>query len=208
MSALTDLPEPAQRYLQTLRHELGFDKKYADAICLEIGEHFYEAVECSDDTPDTAALKATQRFGSPSHLAAEFAVTLILRKLRSTLLLNLAIIVAIIGAVASCLTRSPGGPAILIAALCGCLTWTALIAIHRNQLEGARLYHWLCTPMIACQSTSVALIMALLWNIHRSPDSSVYYHAFEYVAVLVLSLRVLHLKLRSRSLCALWKRAR
>ncbi|WP_139810637.1 hypothetical protein [Pantoea rwandensis] len=81
------------------------------------------------------------------------------------------------------------------------------MAIHRNQLEGARLYHWLCTPMIACQTASCALILALLWNIHSSAESSIYYHTFELAAVVALSIRMLHLKLRSRSMCALWKRA-
>lgn len=207
MSIHFELPEPAQCYLQELWQELRFERKYADTICLEISEHFYEAVECSGEAPDIAALKATQRFGSPQHLAAEFAVALVLRKLRTTLFINLGIIVAIIIAVFTCLTNHNGGPAVITAVLCGCLTWTALLAIHRNQLEGVRLYHWLCTPMIACQATSFALILALLWNIHSSANSSIYYHAFESTAVLILAVCMLHLKLRSRSMCALWKRA-
>ncbi|WP_084932442.1 hypothetical protein [Pantoea rwandensis] len=111
MSILFELPEPAQRYLQDLWHELRFEQKYADTICLEIGEHFYEAIECSNETPEIAALKATQRFGSPQHLAAEFAVALVLRKLRATLFINLSIIIAIIIAVFTCLTNHNGGPA-------------------------------------------------------------------------------------------------
>jgi len=164
-------------------------------------------VECSADAPDIAALKATQRFGSPQHLAAEFAVALVLRKLRTTLFINLAIILAIIGAVFTCLTHQHGGAAVITATLSGGLTWAGLLAIHRNKLEGVRLYHWICTPMISCQATSAALVVALLWNICSAADSSPYYHAFEYAAVIILALRMLHLKLRSRSMCALWKRA-
>ncbi|ADU72575.1 hypothetical protein [Pantoea sp. At-9b] len=206
MSTLTELPEPAQRYLLELKHELRFEQKYADNICLEISEHFYEAVECSNDTPEKAALRVTQRFGSPQNLAAEFAVVLITRKLRNTLFINLGIIIAIVFAVFTCLTNHHGGPAVITAALSGCVTWAGLLAIHRNQLEGVRLYHWLCTPMIACQTTSCALLLALLWNIFSSPNSSLYYHSFESAAVVILAARMLHLKLRSRSMCALWKK--
>lgn len=206
MCTLTELPEPAQRYLNELKEELSFEQKYAQNICLEISEHFYEAVECSDDPPELAAIKVTSRFGSPRTLAAEFAVVLMTQKLRNTLFINLSIIIAIIVAVLTCLTDRHGGPAVLTAGLSGCVTWAGLIAIHRNQLEGERLYHWLCTPMIACQTTSMALILALLWNIHSAPDGTFYYFSFEITAVFILAIRMLHLKLRSRSMCALWKK--
>lgn len=206
MSSLTELPVPAQRYLQELQYELRFEQKYAHTICEEISEHFFEAVECSNDSPEQTALRVTQRFGSPQTLAAEFAVVLITRKLRNTLFVNLSIIVAIIIAVFTCLTDHHGGGAVITAAVGGCITWAGLLAIHRNQLEGVQLYHWLCTPMIACQATSSALLLALMWNIFSSPDSSVYYHSFESAAMLVLIVRMIHLKLRSRSMCALWKK--
>ncbi|MDE1190262.1 MAG: hypothetical protein PW844_28005 [Pantoea sp.] len=207
MDPLTELPEPARRYLQALQYELRFEQKYAEDICLEISEHFYEAVECSSEAPEQAAQRVTQRFGSPQNLAAEFAVVLITRKLRNTLFINLAIIVAILLAVLTCLTDRHGGPAVITAVLSGCVTWAGLLAIQRNELEGIRLYHWLCTPIIACQTTSCALLLALLWNLFNSPGSTLYYHAFAAIAALLLALRMVHLKLRSRSMCALWKRA-
>ncbi|WP_215845145.1 HAAS signaling domain-containing protein [Candidatus Pantoea bituminis] len=203
-----DLPEPAQRYLRELEHELRFEHKYAKNICLEISEHFYEAVECSQSSPEQAALQVTQRFGSPQTLAAEFSAVLITQKLRNTLLMNMGIILSIILGVLTCLSGHQGGPAIFAALVSGGVAWAGLLGIQRSNLNGAPLYHWLCTPMIACQATSFALTLALLWNVYISTGASTYYHAFEMIAVSVLVVRMIHLKLCSRSMCALWRKVR
>lgn len=205
MSDFHDYPPAARDYLLQLRQALSFAPRYAAEVCSEVGDHFMEAIECSDQHPDSAALNATQRFGSPLLLAAEFSTVLITRKLRHTLLLNMAVMVVMIVAVFSCFAGRQGGAGAIAACLSGAVAWSGLLLIQRNQLSGAQLYHWLCTPMIACQITCFVMILGLVWNLTHFSGGSPLWALFDVTVVAMMALRMLHLRHHSRRMCLLWR---
>ncbi len=207
MSDIVDLPEAVRGYLDELSYELRFEQKYAAEICDEIGGHFSEALACSGN-PDSrqAAAELTRGFGSPQFLAADFAAVLMTRKLRNSLLLDLGIMLFIALAVISCLSASHQAVSLLLAGIPGMVAWGSLQWVRVKNINGSKLYHWLCTPMIACHITSLLLVIALLRDLFFSAHSSVFYAGFELIAVGVLAGRFFYLKKQSRMMCLLWQK--
>ncbi|KAB7893310.1 hypothetical protein GA565_24085 [Rouxiella sp. S1S-2] len=206
MSDMSDLPQSARHYLDELSFELRFERKYAEEICEEIGGHFYEALACtSEQDAEKAAAELTQGFGSPQFLAADFAAVLMTRKLRNTLFLDLSIMLAIGLAVFNCLSSDKGGPAVFLACASGMVAWAGLLWIQMKNMTGTQLYHWLCTPMIACHITSLSLVIYLLWDFYFSQSSLGLYDGFEITGVILLLARLIHVRKRSKMMCLLWK---
>lgn len=207
MSEMTDLPEAVRNYLDSLSYELRFERKYAAEICDEIGNHFYDALACSTaPDSDNTARQLTREFGSPQFLAADFAAILMTRKLRNSLFIDLSIMVAIGLAVINCLSASKEGLAVLFACISGAVTWGALLWIQIKGLNGSKLYHWLCTPMIASHITSLFLALALLRDCCFTVHTSIIYASFEVAATFVLAGRFLYIRKRSKIMCQLWQK--
>lgn len=85
---------PIDRYICSLKSELGFDHALAQSVCAEVEDHLRESSAAYESvSPEDAETLAIERFGAPHALAAQFAMA----SLRKTSKLICAQILVVIG---------------------------------------------------------------------------------------------------------------